>query len=266
VSIAVITLSSEGLIVGKALAHRLPDSRLYAHCAIPACDDVESFEKIADLTASLFRSVKGMIFIAPCGVVVRSIAPHLVHKLKDPAVVVVDVAHRYAISLLSGHEGGANELAHDVSRILDSEPVITTTTDAARTIIAGIGCRKGKSSAEIIVAVHKAFDLAKTSIKDLRLIATIPQKAIEPGIIEASNTLKVPIRIIQPESILNSPHKWTESELVQRHLNLPAVAEPCALLAGRRAQLILPKIKCSGVTVALAKESCLWSESAPVDL
>ena len=48
----------------------------------------------------------GLVYIAPCGVVVRAIAPFLEHKTKDPAVVVVDVGGRWAVSLLSGHEGG----------------------------------------------------------------------------------------------------------------------------------------------------------------
>ncbi len=45
------------------------------------------------------------------GIVVRVIADHIRHKTKDPAVVVVDDAGQFAISLLSGHLGGANELA-----------------------------------------------------------------------------------------------------------------------------------------------------------
>ena len=63
------------------------------------------------------------------GIVVRSIAPHLQGKAQDPAVVVVDEAGQFAISLLSGHQGGANQLARQVAQIIKGTPVITTASD-----------------------------------------------------------------------------------------------------------------------------------------
>ncbi len=47
-------------------------------------------------------------------------------------MVVVDVGARWAISLLSGHEGGANDLAVAVGNILAAEPVISTTSEALK--------------------------------------------------------------------------------------------------------------------------------------
>ncbi|UZP66221.1 cobalamin biosynthesis protein [Desulfovibrio mangrovi] len=69
------------------------------------------------------------IFVAAAGIVVRCIAPHLQHKSTDPAVVVLDQQGRFAISLVSGHLGGANALAQDVARITGGTAVITTATD-----------------------------------------------------------------------------------------------------------------------------------------
>ena len=86
-----------------------------------------------DLTEQIFASYTGLVYIAPTGVVVRAIAPLLRHKTTDPAVVVVDVGGRWAVSLLSGHEGGANELAVTVANILGAEPVVSTTTEAVKT-------------------------------------------------------------------------------------------------------------------------------------
>lgn len=94
--------------------------------------------------------------MAPCGVVTRALAPHLRHKTTDPAVVVVDAVGRFAVSLLSGHEGGANDLTMAVSNIIEAEPVITTTTETLKTIVVGVGCRRGAESAKIIRAVELA--------------------------------------------------------------------------------------------------------------
>ena len=64
------------------------------------------------------------------GIVVRLIAPYLDSKEKDPAVVVMDDAGKFAISLLSGHLGGANELAERCAFAVGARSVITTATDA----------------------------------------------------------------------------------------------------------------------------------------
>lgn len=76
-----------------------------------------------------FQSGGGLIFVGACGIAVRTIAPFVQSKTKDPAVVVVDEKGEYAISLLSGHLGGGNDLARTVARILGGTPVITTATD-----------------------------------------------------------------------------------------------------------------------------------------
>lgn len=74
-------------------------------------------------------SYEAVIFISSTGIAVRGIAPFIKSKDKDPAVVVVDNSSKYAISLLSGHLGGANELTALVSETLGAEAIITTATD-----------------------------------------------------------------------------------------------------------------------------------------
>lgn len=89
----------------------------------------KDYSKLAELVAEVFGKFDGLIFICAAGIVVRMIAPHIVDKLSDPAVLVVDERGQNVISLLSGHVGRANELAVEIAKAIEANPVITTATD-----------------------------------------------------------------------------------------------------------------------------------------
>ncbi|MEL6382644.1 MAG: precorrin-3B C(17)-methyltransferase [Cyanobacteria bacterium J06626_18] len=80
---------------------------------------------LRDTVADLWRTHDGFIFALATGAVVRLIAPLLQDKATDPAVVVVDEAGQYAISLCGGHQGGGDRLAQTVSHYLNATPVLT---------------------------------------------------------------------------------------------------------------------------------------------
>jgi cobalt-precorrin 5A hydrolase len=81
------------------------------------------------LFGELVNDYSSFICIMATGIVARTITPYLTHKSVDPAVVVLDEKGRFAISLVSGHLGGANELAAKVAFLTGGEAVITTATD-----------------------------------------------------------------------------------------------------------------------------------------
>jgi len=93
---------------------------------LPAVDGT-----LADWTEAAFRQADGLIFVSACGIAVRAVAPCLQSKHTDPAVVVVDEGGTFAVSLLSGHAGGANRLAREAAALCGAQPVVTTATDAA---------------------------------------------------------------------------------------------------------------------------------------
>lgn len=261
--LALITLSNEGAKLCQHLAAALAGTTLFVHSGVEPVGGAETFDRIVELTKEIFTRFEGLVFVAPCGVVVRALEGNLDHKLRDPAVVVVDVGGRYAISLLGGHEAGANDLAVQVANLLGAEPVISTSSEAAKTLIVGIGCRRGVTAQEVTDAVQQALESTGLRKEEVRLLASADLKADEAGLLQAAESLGLPIRFIPSDDIRLSPRTFERSEFVEEKVDLPAVAEPAALLAGRRTRLVLPKTKFGRVTIAIARESCLWSGSAP---
>ncbi|MFF0016870.1 precorrin-3B C(17)-methyltransferase [Streptomyces sp. NPDC005374] len=85
---------------------------------------------VGDAVRRAFAECEQLVCFLATGAVVRLIAPLLDSKASDPGVVCVDEGGRFAVSLVGGHGGGANELAREVGELLDAEPVVTTATDA----------------------------------------------------------------------------------------------------------------------------------------
>ena len=84
---------------------------------------------LASWTEGAFGANDALVFIGAAGIAVRAIAPHVRTKVHDPAVVVLDELGTFAIPILSGHLGGANELAVRLARCVQALPVVTTATD-----------------------------------------------------------------------------------------------------------------------------------------
>ncbi|MER6205361.1 precorrin-3B C(17)-methyltransferase [Streptomyces sp. NPDC001642] len=85
---------------------------------------------VADAVRAAFAECEQLVCFLATGAVVRLIAPLLGDKRTDPGVVCVDEGGRFAVSLVGGHGGGANELAVEVGELLAAQPVVTTATDA----------------------------------------------------------------------------------------------------------------------------------------
>ncbi|TXS45570.1 precorrin-3B C(17)-methyltransferase [Streptomyces sp. uw30] len=85
---------------------------------------------VGDAVRRAFAECEQLVCFLATGAVVRLVAPLLGDKASDPGVVCVDEGGRFAVSLVGGHGGGANELAREVGELLGAAPVVTTATDA----------------------------------------------------------------------------------------------------------------------------------------
>lgn len=92
-------------------------------------DTIAVTTSLSEWTGEQMAAHHALIFIGACGIAVRAIAPWIMDKLHDSPVLVVDEMGKYVIPLLSGHVGGANELAVRLAGALGAIPVITTATD-----------------------------------------------------------------------------------------------------------------------------------------
>ena len=123
-------------------------------------------------------------------------------------------------------------------------------------IVAGIGCRKGATQAQIEVALNAALERAGRPLAKIDLIATSARKRGEAGIAAAALARKLPMKIVnQADLEAASARGTTWSQRVLALAGVPSVAEAAALAAaGPRAQLILPRIVVGPVTCALASD------------
>ncbi|MBP3756524.1 MAG: cobalamin biosynthesis protein, partial [Prevotella sp.] len=112
--IAIIQISAEGAHVADVLLREL-NAVSIPRAEVPA----------------KWQQFDAFVFIGAMGICVRTIAPCLADKHVDPAVVCVDTFGRHVVSVLSGHVGGANDLAHVAASALGVAPVITTQSDNA---------------------------------------------------------------------------------------------------------------------------------------
>lgn len=258
--VALLTLCPEGLAVARRIRAVLPQAEIHLHEAVPARSDEGSFSQVVARTAELWQRCRGLVFILPTGVAVRAIASHVAGKRSDPAVLAIDVQGRWVVSLLAGHEGGANGLSYVISEILDATAMVSTTTEAVRTLVMGLGARRDISLDAVREAALEGLKGVGRNPQDLRLLATGEPKRSEAALHALAKEWSVPLVIIPSGRIRTFGGAFAASSWVQENVGLPAVAEPAAMLAAIRPKLILPRLAHNGVTVAIVEEQLPGAE------
>lgn len=135
--LAIISFTENGIKLSQTVS-KSPSGRkvtLYTKCSRYTAEDLKVQrvkESLQVWTAQRMAEGDALLFIGACGIAVRAIAPNLTDKLHDVPVLVMDEEGQYVIPILSGHVGGANELARELADLMDARPVITTATDVQK--------------------------------------------------------------------------------------------------------------------------------------
>lgn len=226
-----------------------------------------------------------LLFVGATGIAVRALAPFVKSKKTDPAVLCMDEKGTYCIPLLSGHLGGANDLARQLCSRTGALAVITTATDLndcfaidlfakeqgqeirdmkqAKEISAallsgkpivtvGLGCRKGASLAEVQTAVQTVCERNRIPLACIRQLVSIDLKKEEEGLIQAAGELGVPFVTYSAEELSKVSGEYTASLFVKSVTGVDNVCERSAVLGSGYGVLIQKKLAVGPVTAALA--------------
>lgn len=133
-----------------------------------------------------WQAFDGFICIMAAGIVVRSIAPLLSDKKKDPCVVVVDEKGCHSISLLSGHLGGGNALAIQTAKVLGGQPVLTTASDTLGLVPLDLWAQAQNLVADDPKALTRA-SARLVNTGELKIFSEIPVASLPPGLREVTH-------------------------------------------------------------------------------
>jgi len=157
---------------------------------------------VKDAVRRAFAECEQLVCFLATGAVVRLLAPLLDDKASDPGVVCVDEGGRYAVSLVGGHGGGANELARAVGSVLGAEPVVTTATDAVG--IAGLDTLGLPVEGEVAAVSRALLDGEPVALRAEVAWPLPPLPVAEDG----PYTVRVTDRLVEPaarEAVLRPP-------------------------------------------------------------
>lgn len=245
----IVALTEAGQRLGKRLLEELDDAELWYKP-----------EPFADRVQQAFKAGDALIMICATGIVMRTIAPVIVSKHADPPVLVLDETGRFVVPLLSGHEGGANELARQLAGRIGAEVVITTANAYLNPVYcAGMGCERGCDSNELQGLLMQCLQAAELSLEQLASINSIDIKADETGLIELGKAVGKPFEVFDQQQLGEEESLLSQrSEYVFKTVGVYGVAESAALHAARNAsggepELLLSKHKSKRATCAIAR-------------
>ena len=335
----IVSFTDEGKKVENILKEKIPE--------IVWRQKSES-ENLREWTADAFSKRIPLVFVSAAGIAVRTVAPFVKDKLSDSPVVVVDEKCGFAVPVLSGHFGGANEIARLIAEKTKATAVITTATDVEgkfaadvfarknslqimnrdgikivsskilknekikiwiesgikilesaeknlpgeieiirqkdgpeaadikicgqissekncslwlrpKNLCVGIGCKKGKTFAELKSFLMQTFQEKGFNIEEISCFSSIDIKKNEAGLLELAQFFGVPFLTFSSSELENAEGDFSESEFVRKITGVPNVCERAAALScgknAEKAELLLKKTCGNGITLAVSRKN-----------
>ncbi len=200
---AIFTITKGALNLGKKIRknnnYDLYGHKKYVDDAIPIEDSLKEELKKA------FNKYQFLVFIMASGIVVRMIKDLIKSKDIDPAIVVIDEKGQFVYSLLSGHLGGANNLAKEISEIIGAVPVISTASDVTNKIAVDTIAMEIDGQ---IKNLKEATKVTSLIVNDEKVNLLLPNNLIinnknsSAGAIIISNRNKIEISQIYPKNLV----------------------------------------------------------------
>jgi cobalt-precorrin 5A hydrolase len=238
--------------------------RLKALLLAQDSDTAVSFElkpqPFAETVQTAFGHGERLILICAAGIAVRTLAPVLMDKYRDPAVLVLDEQGQFVIPLLSGHEGGANEWGRQVSNLLTAQLAMTTAQPYLQPVYTiGMGCERGCSEEHLLEFLNQCLSQQGLTIDDIVSINSIDIKADEVGLIALAQRLGKNFQTYSAQTLAAvNDQLINPSQYVYDTVGVYGVAESAALWAAQQAtsneaELIQAKLKTPKATCAIAR-------------
>jgi cobalt-precorrin 5A hydrolase len=255
-AIKVVALTDAGLMLANRLVAAVEGSELWFKP-----------KPFAEKLQQAFVAGDGLILICATGIAVRALAPVIISKQQDPPVLVLDELGKFVIPLLSGHEGGANEWAATIAKIINSQLVITTAKQYLKPIYTvGMGCERGCSQEHLAALLEQCLAQKQLNFSHINSISSIDIKADEQGLIDLAQQLNKPFYTFDAASLaVVDAQLSSKSQYVFNTVGVYGVAESAALVAAKNttqaeAELVLVKQKTAKATCAIARSYPLMGQ------
>ena len=175
---ALFAFSRGGCVTARRILAALPEEAWKCY-TMPRFEEPGFLPLDKAVYGASFSAMDALIIVGACGIAVREIAPYVKSKKTDPAVVCIDEAGRFVIPLLSGHIGGANDLARRLAGALGASAVITTATDVNGKFAVDAWAAKNECAISSMLLAKKVA--AEILERDVPLVSDFPIKGALPG-------------------------------------------------------------------------------------
>ena len=251
--IRIFALTDTGAILGRRLQNLLQTDEMDVSFQLRP-------QPFTETVQTAFEHGERIILICATGVAVRTLAPVLVDKYRDPAVLVLDEQGEFVIPLLSGHEGGANEWGRQVSDSINAQLVMTAAKPYLQPVYTvGMGCERGCDAQHLQDLLEQCLQQHDLSIDDIVSINSIDIKANEAGLIELARDQAKLFQTIAAESLAAIAEQLENpADNTGKSTGAYGVAELAALWAAQQAtqsqaELVLANQKTPKATCAIAR-------------